>query len=222
MITDASASTTVDVLADAVARSGVIGRVETPQGTPCVALVLLGNKRLLPFELNRTAAAAWLAEAGIDASTGDDGSGNVVITLRRSAAVHLLIERLLAPCIRSSDIADRLLDAFGLYGLRADVTVADPDTLVIEIRDADSPATAVSLGALLGADDVARGLDFSCETGLDELAGRMRWLLTDVTSGRVGTEARPGGAHARDELEVRLSPDQALRLAERITAGVAL
>lgn len=221
MITDQSDLSSLEsVLAQAVDRAGVTGRAElreTGEGETLLELRPVSRTRV-PFSLNPEEATAWLQLEDIDAAAGYDDDGYLVISPRSKAGVHRLVERWLGPFIYAESVAEQLRGALGQHKLEGEVAVLDACSVDLVIQDADNLAAAVQLGAVLGADDIAKGLKLHRPRGMSELAARMRLLLTGVVGRGVGVLAEPGCAHVEDELCLRLTIDQALRLAGRIAA----
>ncbi|MFD4765476.1 hypothetical protein [Streptomyces niveus] len=218
MITDQSDLSSLEsVLTQAVRRAGVTGRVElreTSDGETLLELTPLSRTRV-PFSLNLEEATAWLASEDVDAAACYD-DGYLVISPRSKAGVHRLVERWLGPFIYAESVGEQLRGALAQHELNGEVAVLDTCSVDLVIQDSDNLATAVQLGAVLGADDIAKGLKLHRPSGMTKLAGRMRFLLTGVVGHGVGVLAEPGCAHAEDELRLRLTVDQTLRLAGRI------
>ncbi|TXL83951.1 hypothetical protein [Streptomyces sp. IB2014 016-6] len=209
------------LLRQSLDRAGLAARVEPADGRSALRVVLLGGRRL-PFTHFRDAgeATAWLKNAGIDATAGTDEDSNVVLHLPSSSA-EAVRDLLTAHYIRAENAAGALRRAFEQGGIDINlvkVTVPDKGVVKIEIADSDNLQTGVHLGALLGADDIAHGLTLHRPKGMRKLARRLRLLLTGAVGGGVSVLAEPGCAHTPDCLLIDLYVDQALRLAERLTA----
>ncbi|MFE3247713.1 hypothetical protein [Streptomyces sp. NPDC059209] len=221
MITDQSdLSSLENVLAQAVRRAGVTGRVElreTSDGETLLELTPLSRTRV-PFSPNPEEATAWLQSEDVDAVACYDDDGYLVISPRSKDGVHRLVERWLGPFIYAESVGEQLRGALAQHELDGEVAVLDACSVDLVIQDSDNLATAVQLGTVLGAGDIAKGLKLHRPRGMSKLAGRMRLLLTGVVGHGVGVLAEPGCAHAEDELRLRLTVDQTLRLAGRIAA----
>lgn len=171
----------------------------------------------MPFSLNPEEATAWLASEDVDAAACYD-DGYLVISPCSKAGVHRLVERWLGPFIYAESVGEQLRGALAQHELNGEVAVLDACSVDLVIQDSDNLATAVQLGTVLGVYDIAKGLKLHRPRGMSKLAGRMRLLLTGVVGHGVGVLAEPGCAHAEDELRLRLTVDQTLRLAGRIAA----
>ncbi|MEU0524598.1 hypothetical protein [Streptomyces niveus] len=179
-------------------------------------LRLIGSRRL-PFALTVDAASAWLEAEGVDA-TAVYTDAYLVISLRDKAAVDRLAERLLGSFMYAESVRERLQDALAQHRLHAVVSLPNSVSMVLVLRDSENLGRAVRLGAVLGAGDIGEGLKLHRPGGMRKLATRMRLLLTGALGPGVGVLAEPGCAHEQDELSVRLTVEQGLRLAGRIAA----
>ncbi|WP_329074877.1 hypothetical protein [Streptomyces niveus] len=207
------------LLQQSLDRARITARVEPADDQTPVRVVLLGSSRL-PFLHFRDAgeANAWLKNAGIEATADTDDEDNVVLHLPADTvdAVHDLLT---TAYIRAENAADALQHALHQGGLElTEVTVEAPEAVVIEISDSDNLATGVNLGVLLGAGFIAHGLELHRPKGMRKLARRLRLVLTGTARDRVDVRAEPGCEHRDDRLLIDLYVDQALRLAERLTA----
>ncbi|WP_405614358.1 hypothetical protein OG292_16595 [Streptomyces sp. NBC_01511] len=223
MTTDESDFSSLEsVLAQAVDRARVTGRVGLREGAECgtLELTLLGSSRL-PFSLNTGEATAWLVATGVDATAGYDEDNNLVIALRGKTGVDQLVQRLLAPFMYAESVRERLGNALAQHRLHVAVEVEDERSLALEVRDSDGLEAAVQLSAVLGADSIGAGLKLHKPGGMRKLADRMRLLLTGALGAGVRVLAEPGCAHAEDELLIHLTVEQGLRLAGRIAAEPA-
>ncbi|MFF5086006.1 hypothetical protein [Streptomyces niveus] len=226
MITDESGLSVLEsVLAHAVDRARITGRVELREGGDggeggALELTLLGSSRL-PFSLNTAEATAWLEAAGVDATAGYDEDHYLLIRLRDRAGVDQLVQRLLASFMYAESVRDRLQGSLAKHQLRVLVEVEDETSLTLVVRDSDNLGAAVQLSTVLGADSIGEGLKLHRPGGMRKLAARMRLLLTGALGRGVGVLAEPGCAHAEDELRIQLTVEQGLRLNDRIAAEPA-
>ncbi|MEU9746655.1 hypothetical protein [Streptomyces niveus] len=179
-------------------------------------LRLIGSRRL-PFALTTEAATTWLKASGVDA-TAVYYDAYLVISPRDKPAVDKLVERLLGPFMYAESVRERLQDALEQHRLRALVSLPNSGSMVLVLRDSENLGRAVRLGAVLGAGDIGEGLKLHRPGGMRKLAARMRLLLTGALGPGVGVLAEPGCAHEQDDLSVRMTVEQGLRLAGRIAA----
>ncbi|MFC9604516.1 hypothetical protein ACFTTN_13790 [Streptomyces niveus] len=209
------------VLADAVDHAGITGHVNRRRAgeAEILELRLIGSRRL-PFSLTTDAATAWLKAAGVNA-TAVYYDAYLVISLRDKPSVDQLVERLLRPFMYAESVSERLHNALAQHQLHAEVSLQDSGSMVLVFSDSENLGAAVRLGAALGAGDVGEGLKLHRPGGMRKLAARMRLLLTGALGAGVGVLIEPGCAHVEDELQIRLTVDQGLRLAGRIAADPA-
>ncbi|AQU70266.1 hypothetical protein BBN63_32890 [Streptomyces niveus] len=199
-------------------RARITARVDVADDQSTLRVVLLGGSRL-PFLHFSSAdeATTWLENAGIRATADTDEDDNVVLHLPADT-VDTVRELLTADYLRAEDAADALQHALHQAGITlATVTVETPDALFVEIADSDNLATGVNLGVLLGADDIAQGLELHRPKGMRKLASRLHLVLTGAVGRGVAVRAEPGCEHRDDRLLIDLHADQAPRLADRIT-----
>ncbi|MFD4114566.1 hypothetical protein ACFWSJ_14035 [Streptomyces niveus] len=208
-----------DRMQQSMDRARITVRVDVADDQSTLRVVLLGGSRL-PF-LHFSAAdeaTAWLENAGIRATADTDEDDNVVLHLPADT-VDTVRERLTADYLRAEDAADALQHALHQAGITlATVTVETPDALFVEIADSDNLATGVNLGVLLGADDIAQGLELHRPKGMRKLARRLHLVLTGAVGREVAVHAEPGCEHRDDRLLIDLRVDQTPHLADRITS----
>lgn len=201
-------------------RAQIVARVEPADDLPGLRVVLLSGSRL-PFThfAHADEATTWLTEAGIQATAGTDEDGNVVLHLPTDT-VDAVGELLASAYIRAEAAAGTLQHALLQAGIGlAEVTVAEKDAVVVEIADCDNLATGVELGVLLGADHLAQGLPLHRPKGMRKLGQRLGLVLTGAVGRGVDVLAAPGCEHRDDRLVISLDVEQAVRLAERLTAA---
>lgn len=196
-------------------------RVEWSGDGAALDLVLLGAHRL-PFPLDAGQAGAWLTAEGIEAGAGPGDPYGVVIRVPGGDEdmVCKLVDALTADFIQAENVAEALQDALDQHGvdMSAAVNVESLESVSIEICDQDL-AAAVTLGRLLGADDIAQDLTPSRRSHMRKLGRRLRWVLQGAVGADVRVEDKPGCDHAPDGLVIRLHPGRIPLLTDRITAA---
>lgn len=208
-------------LALALQEAGIHGYVAEDEGALAVQLLCCSD---LPFTLDTAAAQGWLDDAGIRArARSDDESGLAVLVVSplSDRDARRLGNRLLELGAPTRAVLAQLTAAFSRHALSANVR-AGRSQVTITIQDDDPRETAVQLSVLLGADDIAEGVNLHREKGLRKLAMRMRLLLIGLAGEGVTVQAEQGCVHNEDLFTVRLSLEQAQLLAGRLLAIPAL
>ncbi|MFD6335636.1 hypothetical protein ACFWGI_39465 [Streptomyces niveus] len=210
---------TAKLLQESLTRAHIAARVELADHGTAVRMVLLGGSRLpfAPHYSDPGGADKWLQDAGIEAGTYIDKEENIVIrgpldTMRKLTG---LLTQVYLPAEEAAVALRRALEERGLGP--AGVATSAQGALVVKIPEV---ATAVRLGMLLGADDIAQDLDMDTGKGVGVLAERLHPVLTGAVGPDVGYES-VGRRRFADDLVIRLGVNEATQLTERLTAAPA-
>jgi hypothetical protein len=172
-------------------------------------------QRQLPFKARDSAVRAWLSENGIEGdATRDEGGLTIMLHLPTATSVHRIITVLLEPLIRVNVIAGRLQKALNDHGIYVSLKTSTR-AITLDLVD-DELGSTVAMAGLLGVPRIDHGLDLRHRDGMRGLVKRMRYFISGIVGSDVVVKAQPGSARMSDQLTLRLTIDQADRLAERL------